>query len=117
MSYHAISVQTELERRRELELKKHASARRQWLLAMDRILEQLEQLNLHDRTAVPPALARQLDRFGVSYHPSIRIPDLIELVFSRQEQFMLAPSERGSRVPTVEELEVFFELKSRTKVA
>ncbi len=117
MNYHAISVQTELVRRRELELKKHASARRQRLLALDELLEQLEQLNLQERTVVPPALARQLDHFGVSYHPSISLADLIELVFSRQEQFMLAPSERGSRVPTIEELEAFFELKNRTKVA
>jgi hypothetical protein len=117
MTYHTISVQTELERRRALAVRNNGARRRATLAALDDMLEQLEQLNLNDRAVVPAELAQQLVRFGISYHPAVGIPDLIELVFSRQEQFMLTAPERGSRVPSVEELEAYFEMKSAPRVA
>lgn len=117
MTYHTISAQTELERRRAVAARNNGARRRATLAALDDVLEQLEQLNLNDHGAVPAGLAQRLVRFGISYHPAVGIPDLIELVFSRQEQFMLTAPERGSRVPSVEELEAFFELKSAPRVA
>jgi hypothetical protein len=117
MTYHAISAQTELERRRALAARNDGTRRRGTLAALDDTLEQLEQLNLNDHAAVPAELARRLVRFGISYHPAVGIPDLIELVFARQEQFMLTAPERGSRVPSVEELEAFLEMKSAPRVA
>jgi hypothetical protein len=117
MTYHTISAQTELERRRALAARNAGVRRRAALAALDNMLEQLEQLNLNDHAGVPPELSQRLVRFGISYHPAVGIPDLIELVFSRQEQFMLTAPERGSRVPSVEELEAFFEMKSAPRVA
>jgi len=45
----------------------------------------------------------------VPYAPGITIPDLIELVFTAQEEFMNVEPDEINRVPTIEELEVYFE--------
>ncbi len=116
MTYHAICMQTVHNRRREASAKRQANYRRSALKALDVLLDQLEDLNLRDRMAVPLPLARRLMRAGIRYRPSIRIPDLIELVFARQERYMLTPPERGHRVPTIEELEVYFR-RAAAKVA
>lgn len=84
------------------------------LYALDRILWSLEELNLAERTAVPGDIVEQLLAFRVPYSPEIQIPDLIELVFTAQEQFMNVEPEEVNRVPTIEELEAYFE---QTRVA
>jgi hypothetical protein len=79
------------------------------LYALDRILWALEELNLADRAKVPGDIVEQLLAFGVPYTPDVKIPDLIELVFTAQEQFMNVEPEEINRVPTIEELEAYFE--------
>jgi hypothetical protein len=79
------------------------------LYALDRILWALEELNLAGRTKVPGDIVEQLLAFGVPYTPDVKIPDLIELVFTAQEQFMNVEPEEINRVPTIEELEAYFE--------
>jgi len=79
------------------------------LYALDRILWSLEEMNLGERTIVPRDVVDQLRAFGVPYTPQVRIPDLIELVFTAQEEFMNVEPEEINRVPTIEELEAYFE--------
>ena len=79
------------------------------LYALDRILWSLEEMNLGERTIVPRHVVDQLRAFGVPYTPEVRIPDLIELVFTAQEEFMNVEPEEINRVPTIEELEAYFE--------
>jgi hypothetical protein len=79
------------------------------LYALDRILWALEDLNLNDRAAVPAAVAEELVSYGVPYTPEVKIPDLIELVFTAQERYMNVEPEEINRVPTIEELEAYFE--------
>lgn len=79
------------------------------LYALDRILWILEEMNLAERTRVPSDIAEQLLAFGVPYTPDVKIPDLIELVFTAQEQFMNVEPDEINRVPTIEELEAYFE--------
>lgn len=86
-----------------------AAKRKLSLYALDRVLWALEELNLAERTIVPLNVVQQLREFGVPYMPEIRIPDLIELVFTAQEQFMNVELEEINRVPTIEELEAYFE--------
>ena len=79
------------------------------LYALDRILWTLEEMNLAEKTIVPRDVVGQLRAFGVPYTPEVRIPDLIELVFTAQEEFMNVEPEEINRVPTIEELEAYFE--------
>ena len=79
------------------------------LYALDRILWALEELNLAERTKVPGDVVEQLLAFGVPYTTDVKIPDLIELVFTAQEQFMNVEPDEVNRVPTIEELEAYFE--------
>jgi hypothetical protein len=79
------------------------------LYALDRILWALEDLNLNDRTVVPTRLAQELLSYGVPYTPEVKVPDLIELVFTAQERYMNVEPEEINRVPTIEELEAYFE--------
>jgi hypothetical protein len=79
------------------------------LYALDRILWTLEEMNLAEKTIVPRDVVHQLRAFGVPYAPDVRIPDLIELVFTAQEEFMNVEPEEINRVPTIEELEAYFE--------
>ena len=79
------------------------------LYALDRVLWALEELNLSERTIVPGSVVEQLLAFGVPYTPAVKIPDLIELVFTAQEQFMNVEPDEINRVPTIEELEAYFE--------
>ena len=51
----------------------------------------------------------QLLAFRVPYSADVKIPDLIELVFTAQEQFMNVEPEEINRVPTIQELEAYFE--------
>ena len=79
------------------------------LYALDRILWTLEEMNLAEKTIVPRDVVEQLRAFRVPYTPEVRIPDLIELVFTAQEEFMNVEPEEINRVPTIEELEAYFE--------
>lgn len=79
------------------------------LYALDRILWTLEEMNLAEKTIVPRDIVDQLRAFHVPYTPDVRIPDLIELVFTAQEEFMNVEPEEINRVPTIEELEAYFE--------
>jgi hypothetical protein len=66
-------------------------------------------MNLAERTKVPGDIVEQLLAFGVPYSADVKIPDLIELVFTAQEQFMNVEPDEINRVPTIEELEAYFE--------
>lgn len=107
--YEAIREETRRQRREVLERKAAEAERKLSLFGLDNILWNLEELNLKDRTIVPDDVIEQLLAYGVLYSPAIRIPDLIELVFTRQEQFMNVEPEEPGRVPTIQELEAYFE--------
>lgn len=112
--YQTIQIETQQSRNRLLAQKAAEAERKMNLYALDNILASLEELNLKDRTVVPDDVVEQLLAFGIPYRPDIRVPDLIELVFTRQEQFMNVEPEETNRVPTLEELEAYFE---ETRVA
>jgi hypothetical protein len=107
--YQAIQEETQRTTLRVLATRAQEAKRKLSLYALDRILWALEELNLAERTVVSRELVEQLLAFGVPYAPDIKIPDLIELVFTAQEQFMNVEPEEINRVPTIEELEVYFE--------
>jgi hypothetical protein len=107
--YQAIQTETQRTTLRVLATRAEDAKRKLSLYALDRILWALEELNLAERTIVPRDLVQQLLVFGVPYSPEIKIPDLIELVFTAQEQFMNVEPEEINRVPTIEELEAYFE--------
>src|SRR5467141_2320858 len=105
------SIQTETQRTtlRVMATRAQEAKRKLSLYALDRVLWQLEELNLAERTRVPGEVVERLLAFGVPYAPDIKIPDLIELVFTAQEQFMNVEPDEINRVPTIEELEAYFE--------
>jgi hypothetical protein len=107
--YQTIQSETQRTTLRVLANRAEEAKRKLSLYALDRILWALEEMNLAEKTVVPHHLVRQLRFFGVPYSPEIRIPDLIELVFTAQEQFMNVEPEEINRVPTIEELEAYFE--------
>jgi hypothetical protein len=107
--YEAIQTETQRTTLRVLANRAEEAKRKLSLYALDRILWALEELNLAERTVVPRDLVQRLLAFGVPYSPDIKIPDLIELVFTAQEQFMNVEPEEVNRVPTIEELEAYFE--------
>ncbi len=107
--YQAIRAETQRNNLRQLVTKAQEAERKLNLYALDNILWALEDLNLKDRTVIPDDVIEQLHAFGIPYHPEIKVPDLIELVFTAQEQFMNVEPEDGGRVPTLEELEAYFE--------
>jgi hypothetical protein len=107
--YETIREETWRQRREVLQQKAAEAERKLNLYALDNILWNLEELNLKDRSIVPDDVVEQLLAYGVPYSPSVRIPDLIELVFTRQEEYMNVEAEEPGRVPTLEELEAYFE--------
>lgn len=107
--YETIREETRRQRREVLEQKAAEAERKLNLCALDNILWNLEELNLKDRRVVPDDVVEQLLAYGVPYSPAVKIPDLIELVFTRQEQYMNVEPEEPGRVPTLEELEAYFE--------
>jgi len=106
--YQSIQAETQQTRRRGLAQKAAEAERKLNLYALDNILTSLEELNLKDRLIVPDDVVEQLLAFGIPYRPDIKIPDLIELVFTKQEQYMNVEPEETNRVPTLEELEAYF---------
>jgi len=107
--YQAIQQETQRTTLRVIATRAQDAKRKLSLYALDRVLWALEELNLAERTIVPRDLVKQLFAFGVPYSPDIKIPDLIELVFTAQEQYMNVEPDEINRVPTIEELEVYFE--------
>ena len=112
--YEAIQTETQRTTLRVLHTRAQEAKRKLSLYALDRILWALEEMNLAEKTIVPREIVAQLLAFGVPYSPDITIPDLIELVFTAQEQFMNVEPDEVNRVPTIEELEAYFE---QTRVA
>ncbi len=107
--YDTIREETWRQRQEVLQRKAAEAERKLNLYALDNILWNLEELNLKERTVVPDDVIEQLTAYGVPFYPSVRIPDLIELVFTRQEHYMNVEPEDPGRVPTLEELEAYFE--------
>jgi hypothetical protein len=107
--YEAIQTETQRTTLRVIATRAQEAKRKLSLYALDRILWSLEELNLAEKTIVPPDVVDQLLAFRVPYTPEVKIPDLIELVFTAQEQFMNVEPEEVNRVPTIEELEAYFE--------
>ena len=107
--YETIQEETWRQRHEVMQRKAAEAERKLNLYALDNILWNLEELNLKERTIVPDDVIEQLMAYGVPYQPSVRIPDLIELVFTRQEHYMNVEPEDPGRVPTLEELEAYFE--------
>jgi hypothetical protein len=107
--YETIQIETQRTTLRVIATRAEGAKRKLSLYALDRILWALEELNLAERTIVPGDIIEQLRAFGVPYAPDVKVPDLIELVFTAQEQFMNVEPEEINRVPTIEELEAYFE--------
>jgi len=55
------------------------------LYALDRLLDELERLNLVDAIEIPPALLGQLASFGILCPRGVTVSRLIERVFEEQE--------------------------------
>jgi len=107
--YEAIQTETQRTTLRVIATRAEEAKRKLSLYALDRILWALEELNLTERTIVPGDIVEQLRASGVPYTADVKVPDLIELVFTAQEQFMNVEPEEINRVPTIEELEAYFE--------
>jgi len=112
--YEVIQMETQRTTLRVMATRAQDAKRKLSLYALDRVLWALEEMNLAERTTVSRDLGEQLLAFGVPYTPDVKIPDLIELVFTAQEQFMNVEPEEINRVPTIQELEAYFE---QTRVA
>jgi hypothetical protein len=107
--YEAIQTETQRTTLRVMATRAEDAKRKLSLYALDRVLWALEELNLAERTIVPPDVVDELRVYGVPYNRDIKIPDLIELVFTAQERFMNVEPDEINRVPTIEELEAYFE--------
>ena len=107
--YETIQIETQRTTLRVLANRAEDAKRKLSLYALDRVLWALEEMNLAERTKVRADIVVQLLAFGVPYTPDVKIPDLIELVFTAQEQFMNVEPDEINRVPTIEELEAYFE--------
>jgi hypothetical protein len=107
--YETIQSETQRLHLTDIVSKAKNAERKLSLYALDNILWSLEDLNLKDKTTVPDDVVEQIRAFGIPYEPPTSIPDLIELVFTAQERFMNVEPEEVNRVPTIEELEAYFE--------
>ena len=63
--------------------------RRSSLRRLDDILDELEQLNLHDRTELPQPVAESLVLLGVEDPYGSSIPQLIERVWAMQQPYLI----------------------------
>jgi hypothetical protein len=107
--YETIQAETQRECLSAIVSKARDAERKLHLYALDNILWSLEDLNLKEKQEVPTDIVDQLRTLGIPYQPEVKVPDLIELVFVAQERFMNVEPEDGNRVPTLEELEAYFE--------
>ena len=65
------------------------SERRGSLRRLDDILENLEQLNLHDKTDLPDRVAEALVMLGIESPHGVPIPQLIERVWAMQQPYLI----------------------------
>ncbi len=70
-------------------LRRGESERRGSLRRLDDILENLEQLNLHDKTELPDHIAEALVLLGIESPHGIPIPQLIERVWAMQQPYLI----------------------------
>lgn len=70
-------------------LRRRESERRGSLRRLDDILENLEQLNLHDKTELPDHIAEALVLLGIESPHGIPIPQLIERVWAMQQPYLI----------------------------
>ena len=66
------------------------SARREALCELDGLLTQLEEVNLRGGV-IPTRVLVSLRRKGVALRPRVNAADLIEAIFTVQEQYMRQP--------------------------
>ncbi|MGI8609713.1 MAG: hypothetical protein ACR2MY_10880 [Candidatus Dormibacteria bacterium] len=84
--------------------------RRAGLRRLDDLLLALEELNMREAGSMTPALRDKLLHEGIPVREDSTVTDLIDIVLSSQEQFMLKERRTGRRrrrltfIPTEEEL-------------
>jgi hypothetical protein len=84
--------------------------RRAGLRRLDDLLLALEELNMREAGSMPAVLREKLVSEGIPVRDETTITDLIDIVLSSQEQFMLKERRTGRRrrrltfIPTDEEL-------------
>src|SRR5258707_12290336 len=71
--------------------------RRSSLRRLDDILDALEQVNLHDRTALTESLAESLVLLGVADPYGLPIPQLVEKVWAMQQPYLITIVVEGRR--------------------
>jgi hypothetical protein len=74
--------------------------RRRQLRKLDELLDQLEQLNLHEQTQVPIRLTRRLQDLGIRDWAGASVNELIERVLNLQEPLLFTerPDSRSEAV-------------------
>src|SRR6266516_871781 len=107
--YEAIQTETQRTTLRVIATRAEDAKRKLSLYALDRVLWALEEMNLAERAKVRADIVVQLLALGVQYTPDVTIPDMIELALPAQEQFMNVEPDEINRVPTIDELEAYFE--------
>ena len=86
------------------------SERRAGLRRLDDLLLALEELNMREAGQMPLTLREKLMAEGIPVRDSTTVTELIDIVLSSQEQFMLKERRTGRRrrrlsfIPTDEEL-------------
>ena len=84
--------------------------RRAGLRRLDDLLLALEELNMREAGQMPEALRAKLSAEGIPVRESTTVTELIDIVLSSQEQFMLRERRTGRRrrrltcIPADEEL-------------
>lgn len=84
--------------------------RRAGLRRLDDLLLALEELNLRAAGSMPESLRLRLQQEGIPVRDGTNVTDLIDMVLSSQDQFMLKERRTGRRrrrltfIPTDEEL-------------
>lgn len=84
--------------------------RRAGLRRLDDLLVALEELNLRESGGMPDILRDKLRREGIPVKPDTSVTDLIDIVLSTQEQYMLKERRTGRRrrrlafIPTDDDL-------------
>lgn len=86
------------------------SERRAGLRRLDDLLLALEELNMREAGQMPATLRQKLTAEGIPVRETTTVTELIDIVLSSQEQFMLKERRTGRRrrrlsfIPTDEEL-------------
>jgi len=86
------------------------SDRRSRLRRLDDLLDALEDMNMREQGELPPRLRDRLLIEGIAVNQTASVTDLIDMVLSSQEQYMLKERRTGPRrrrltfVPTDDDL-------------